>query len=228
MSPESTVRIFWLGIIFSLTVLAEDSQQSRLEGDGTTLNISSSSSGSVNDDDKLSVAVYYEALCPDSVSFITYQLVPAWGRYRDQMDLKLVPFGKAYIEDTTPPRYHCQHGRRECTLNILHGCVLDKLPFEKAFPVIGCLMQSMRSSFEKCIENNPEAKAEILACASGTEGAALFKRFSAETNRVAVPLSFVPTIEVNGKYDIFEQSEWLYRFDRTFRQEFEKKFLKTL
>ncbi|XP_055550693.1 GILT-like protein 3 [Wyeomyia smithii] len=223
MIPESMARICWLAIIFSLTAQAEDPVQSRLEGDGTTPNSTIS-----NDDDKLSVTVYYEALCPDSVSFISYQLVPAWGRYRDQMDLKLVPFGKAYIEDTNPPRYHCQHGRTECALNIMHGCVLNNLPFEKAFPVIGCLMESMRSSFNTCMEQNQEKKSTITACSRGAEGAALFKRFSDETNRVATPLSFVPTIEVDGKYDIFEQNEWLHRFDRTFRQEYARKFQKTL
>ncbi|XP_058825799.1 GILT-like protein 3 [Topomyia yanbarensis] len=218
--------IFWLAIIFSLTAVGQkiDSESySSLAGISRTTR-------SLADDDKLKVTVYYETLCPDSVSFITYQLVPAWGRYRAQMDLKLVPFGKSYIDESNPSRpvYHCQHGRKECTLNILHGCILDKLPFDKAFAVVGCLMQSMRTSFDKCIVLHETAKAEIQECARGNQGAKLYKRFSDETNRVATPLSFVPTIEVNGVYDIFEQDQWLYRFDRTFRQEYGKKFNQTL
>ncbi|XP_058451211.1 GILT-like protein 3 [Malaya genurostris] len=222
----TTVGIFSLAIIFSLTARGQKidfESSSSLADNGRTTR-------SLGDDDKLKVTVYYETLCPDSVSFITYQLVPAWGRYRNQMDLKLVPFGKSYIDESNPSRpvYHCQHGRRECTLNILHGCILDKLPFDKAFPVVGCLMQSMRSSFDQCIVPNVAERNDIQECARGSRGASLYKQFSDDTNQVATPLSFVPTIVVNGAYDIFEQDQWLYRFDRTFRQEYEKVFNRTL
>lgn len=223
------IGIFWLAIIFSLSTGqeidsgSESNKESALRyANGTTIDDGA--------DDKLQVSIYYEALCYDSVSFITNQLAPAWKKHRDQMDLKLVPFGKAYIDDTNPadPVYYCQHGRRECTLNILHGCILAKLPLERAFPVVACLMKGTRTSFDQCIKRNSGAKDDILECAQGQEGAKLYKGFEEETNRVATPLSFVPTIEVEKIYDIFEQDRWLYGFDGKFRVEYERKFRRSL
>lgn len=227
------IGIFWLAIIFSLSVSTAagqeiDSTATTTQSGGGNGN-SSSSSSSI--DDKLQVTIYYEALCYDSISFITNQLAPTWKRYRQRMDLKLVPFGKAYIDDSNPaadPVYYCQHGHRECTLNILHGCILDKLPLSKAFPVVACLMKGFRTSFDVCIKSNEDVKADIEACAAGPRGATLFKQFSEETATVGTPLGFVPTIEVDKVFEIFDQDKWLYRFMAMFQREYKRKFNETL
>lgn len=39
-------------------------------------------------------------------------------------------------------------GRPECELNKLHACILQHLPFEQAFDIISCLMQSFRSNID--------------------------------------------------------------------------------
>lgn len=82
-----------------------------------------------------------------------------------------------------------------------------------------------------------------MECSQGQEGAKLYKGYEDDTNRVATPLSFVPTIEVDQVrglffwmesnlmgylcaqvYDIYEQDRWLYRFENMFRRSYEKKF----
>lgn len=50
-----------------------------------------------NEVEKVKVTVYYEALCPDSKFFITYQLVPVFEKLKDSLLLDLVPYGKAEV-----------------------------------------------------------------------------------------------------------------------------------
>lgn len=47
------------------------------------------------------VAVYYEALCPDSKNFIIRQLQPAYQRAPSLIDFQLVPYGKATVSTLT-------------------------------------------------------------------------------------------------------------------------------
>ena len=46
---------------------------------------------------KVHVAVYYEALCPDSRSFILKQLGPTYQKLSANIEVELVPYGKAKV-----------------------------------------------------------------------------------------------------------------------------------
>lgn len=46
---------------------------------------------------RVHVAVYYEALCPDSRSFILKQLGPTYRRLTANVEVELVPYGKATV-----------------------------------------------------------------------------------------------------------------------------------
>lgn len=43
------------------------------------------------------MAVYYEALCPDSRSFVVKQLGPTYRRLAANMQVELIPYGKATV-----------------------------------------------------------------------------------------------------------------------------------
>lgn len=54
---------------------------------------------SLRDDDipLVQVSVYYETLCPDSISFIVHQLYPGYYALKEYIDLELVPWGHASV-----------------------------------------------------------------------------------------------------------------------------------
>lgn len=52
---------------------------------------------SENASQKIHVAVYYEALCPDSRSFVLKQLDPTYRKLSINMEVELVPYGKAKV-----------------------------------------------------------------------------------------------------------------------------------
>uniref|UniRef100_A0A4Y0BHE0 Gamma-interferon-inducible lysosomal thiol reductase n=1 Tax=Anopheles funestus TaxID=62324 RepID=A0A4Y0BHE0_ANOFN len=191
-----------------------------------TKNVNVQSSNSLNKTDKLPVTIYYEALCSDSMVFFTHQLYPCWLRHENEMKLRLVPFGKAWVEEqpNEPPKFHCQHGPQECQLNVLHGCILNKMPLKKAFPVVACLMKNFNTNFDQCIEEHASYKNAVVKCSQGQLGVNLFKKFANETDNVHRPLPFVPSIVGDQPYDFFEQDDWLQKFERKFVERYEAKF----
>lgn len=45
------------------------------------------------------VGVYYEALCPDSKSYVLRQLEPTYKKLKDQLIIQLIPYGKAKVKN---------------------------------------------------------------------------------------------------------------------------------
>ena len=46
---------------------------------------------------KVVVDLYYEVLCPDSRSFVLYQLYPAWQGLKNIFTINYIPYGKARV-----------------------------------------------------------------------------------------------------------------------------------
>lgn len=45
----------------------------------------------------VSIEVFYEALCPDSRSFLLTQLLPTYNKIPEAMNVQLIPYGKAKV-----------------------------------------------------------------------------------------------------------------------------------
>lgn len=72
---------------------------------------------------KVKLTVYFESLCPDSRKFFLEQLEPTYPLMEDNIEVILVPFGKARV--LGQEKMICQHGAGECQGNRAMAC-LDK------------------------------------------------------------------------------------------------------
>jgi len=76
---------------------------------------------------KVTVELYYEALCPGCQSFITGSLA----RFMEKSDLvaitdlKMVPYGNT--KQSADGVFTCQHGVDECTSDVIELCTMYKL-----------------------------------------------------------------------------------------------------
>ncbi|GBP10022.1 GILT-like protein 1 [Eumeta japonica] len=176
-------------------------------------------------DDKVKIAVYYESLCPDSKQFITTQLAPLWRDFRGQIKVKLVPYGKSTHDRVDGKwEFNCHHGPNECAGNKIQACILKNkhLGDSDKLELIVCLMQQANPdksletdvahvdsvNFQCLAQLNQQTQADrINQCAEGDHGSNLLASYGDKTDAVMRPLSFVPTIVINEKFDQAIQNE---------------------
>ncbi|XP_032526058.2 gamma-interferon-inducible lysosomal thiol reductase-like [Danaus plexippus] len=165
-------------------------------------------------DDKVKIAVYYESLCPDSKKFITSQLAPVWRDFRGQVKVKMVPYGKATHDKVNGKwQFICHHGPDECYGNKLQSCILKDRTLQDTdkMELIICLMgqEHPDKAIDTCLgQVKREAEsAKLKKCASGAQGDALLASYGDKTDVVQRPLSFVPTVVINEKFDQAVQDE---------------------
>ncbi|KAI4353429.1 hypothetical protein L6164_002380 [Bauhinia variegata] len=73
--------------------------------------------------EKVTVSLYYEALCPYCADFIVNHLVKIFQTgLISSVDLRIVPWGNAWIR--TDGTVVCQYGDDECFLNTIEACTI--------------------------------------------------------------------------------------------------------
>ncbi|XP_071535492.1 uncharacterized protein [Panulirus ornatus] len=153
---------------------------------------------------RVKVAVYYEALCPDSKNFFSNQLLPAWHDLHDIIDLEFIPFGKAKATPTGTGDYHfqCQHGPHECHGNRVMSCAQNSLPITSQYQLFMCMMTKTdpSSSGKQCSEEVGINWAPIDECSTSRAGAKLLYANGIRTANLKPRVYFIPTITIDGHY----------------------------
>ncbi|XP_019730878.1 gamma-interferon-inducible lysosomal thiol reductase [Hippocampus comes] len=151
----------------------------------------------------VSVALYYECLCPGCRSFITQQLFPTWSMLQDIMNVTLVPYGNAkeLVSDNTT--FTCQHGEPECHGNMIEACILH-LCGPAAFHIIYCMESAadVLSAAQPCLQMHAPAISwvSIDTCVKGDLGRRLMHANAVMTRALNPPHKHVPWVTFSGEF----------------------------
>lgn len=170
-----------------------------------------------NNPSKITVSVYYEALCPDSRRFILEQLLPAYELIPAIIDLDLVPYGKARTKEVNQEfSFTCQHGPTECQANKIHACAIEytkRDPFIQ-LKYIACMINDNYNpeyAGKKCASEVGVIYNKIVNCSESNMGALLLKTNGERTTALRPKVVFIPTVELDGKHKM-PQDEVLQNF----------------
>ncbi|KAL0116774.1 hypothetical protein PUN28_009998 [Cardiocondyla obscurior] len=152
--------------------------------------------------EKVHVAVYYEALCPDSRSFVLKQLSPTYRKLSANVNIELVPYGKAKtIKVDDGYQFRCQHGPMECQANIAHACSIDVIKDPSVqLEFVACMIENNIDPgiMDTCAKRISVDLTSIKKCTNAERGKILLAKYGDMTNSLVPRVSFIPTITLNG------------------------------
>ncbi|KAK7382452.1 hypothetical protein VNO80_01305 [Phaseolus coccineus] len=160
--------------------------------------LSSSSSGAPND--KVTVSLYYESLCPYCADFIVNHLVRLFQTdLISIVNLRLVPWGNAWIAPNAS--IICQHGEDECFLNTIEACTITIYPdMMQHFRFVECLerlsLEGRHRQWMNCFQMTGLGTSPIDCYTSGN-GKTIDLKYAKETSELKPLHRFVPWVVVN-------------------------------
>ena len=159
----------------------------------------------------VNVDVYFESLCPDSIHFINEQLWPTYKTLdKGIVQYNFYPYGNAHtMNDNGTLTFECQHGPKECLLNIVEACVIYKTSIDLSIEFIHCLeLGPSEITAKTCAENLRIDWQELSECYNGLEGKELLKK----AGDMTPTHTFIPWIVVDGNSDEEIQNKALSNF----------------
>ena len=139
-------QFFWNSVQMQRTIKNQSYLRFKMKSSILLLFFFISSSITVQEE-KVSIQVYYETLCPDSIAFITQQLFPTYIKLGKYLNVEFKPYGFATStpDDNGGFTFSCQHGPNECNGNLYAACLIDRLQGQNAMQVavINCIMDDL-------------------------------------------------------------------------------------
>ncbi|XP_030765633.1 gamma-interferon-inducible lysosomal thiol reductase-like [Sitophilus oryzae] len=152
----------------------------------------------------VTLQVYYETLCPDSIDFLVHQLHPSYVNFGgDVVQVELIPYGFASEDNSTGEKvFTCQHGPEECYGNKVHSCVINAATVNQTVNFVFCAERSASPAnstiLQGCAEQNDISWTDVEDCLSSGLADDLL---SANGNKTkVVDPSFIPTITIDNVY----------------------------
>ncbi|KAL6508782.1 hypothetical protein OROHE_021341 [Orobanche hederae] len=152
---------------------------------------------------KVTLAIYYESLCPYCSNLIVNYLYKLFDSDLISItDLKLIPYGNAKIKPNST--ITCQHGPWECLLNTVEACAIDAwLDVKDHFPFIYCVERFVYEHnytyWETCFEKLSLDASHVTHCLNSDLGTELELGYAAETTALQPPHKYVPWVVVDGQ-----------------------------
>lgn len=183
-----------------------------------------------SDKGNVSVDVYYESLCSDSMRWIVNQLVPSYPELKNHLHVTFIPYGKAMHardSETGPWQFLCQHGPAECRGNKAQACAIYAIQTSEEaeeqqqlmVKLVGCAMsaQNPSTAVPQCAQDiglSEVTRKLINDCIASPLGDDLLVANGDKTHNLQPPLKFVPTIIINGVYSKENQDVALNNFSK--------------
>uniref|UniRef100_A0A182QVU2 Gamma-interferon-inducible lysosomal thiol reductase n=1 Tax=Anopheles farauti TaxID=69004 RepID=A0A182QVU2_9DIPT len=204
MFQKRQLRIIYLVILIIVIVLIYKSFTQPKGGNDDEVEQTSGSDALKPSNAPVFVVVYYEALCPDSKNFVLHQLLPAYERAPELMDIEFVPFGKASwtTKSDGSLEFDCQHGPIECEANTIHACVVEAVRDPRArLGMVACMIKNNimpRDAFYRCAKEHGLEIESIQKCYDSPHGAELLKVHGEATHALRPAVTFIPTVTLDG------------------------------
>ncbi|KAH8385645.1 GILT-like protein 2 [Drosophila serrata] len=175
---------------------------------------------------RLPVTLYYEALCPYCMDFVTTKLGPSMLRLNRLpfTDLKLVPFGNARHDDDGD--VECQHGVNECELNAWHACILEHHEIKESLKLIACMMRGKKNRLDKCAARYKINVDDVKNCKQTRDVNDILDKYAVETAKVS--FEGVPAVALDNVYNQDLSANLTDHFDAIFCEKYKEKFNKVL
>jgi len=165
----------------------------------------------------INIEVYYEALCKDSVDFVSKQLLPVYNKLNKFINVTFIPFAQGNITQNPTDKIYNLTCRRdgECAADKIHACGINKIKdSEKLIKFVNCSLTEGFNSpnktvpIELCGKNSSidnSIVTEITECANSTDAWSTwlqnYKNMSTSANVTSVPkvlINKVPTEDITS------------------------------
>lgn len=148
--------------------------------------------------------LFYESLCPYSMSFISRKVGPMHEAIGQDVRVNFVPYGNAQTQEVEGGyEFECQHGPAECYGNQVQACAIAHAPdYDTTVRLIVCMMSSSDPSTAgpECFQEFGLDYQPIQDCLDSGEGAELHASHGRyQSSQVPAP-NYVPWANFNGEH----------------------------